>query len=72
MRLINKMLRKWLRKRLIDKLGTCNTEKSVSYMEGFFLWVYDAPITQWKDRLWCIPRAACLKDAEKLFWLLHK
>lgn len=69
---IKRILKNWLRKRIIEIHGTCSTHESVSCMERRFQWVYNAPITQWNDRLWCLPRTANLNEAEELFRLLHK
>lgn len=45
---IKRMLRKWLKKR-VYRQGI-----SFSSNDERFKWVYDAPLREWKDRLWCI------------------
>ena len=45
---IKRMLRKWLKKRVY--------RQGIDYSsnEERFKWVYDAPLREWKDRIWCI------------------
>lgn len=45
---IKRMLRKWLKKR-VYRQGI-----DFSSNEERFKWVYNAPLREWKDRLWCI------------------
>lgn len=43
---IKRMLRKWLKKRVYRQgIGYSANEER-------FKWVYDAPLREWKDRIW--------------------
>jgi len=60
------LFRIWLRKKIITLSG------SSKYMEEKFHWIYDAPVIQWRDRLWCLEKSTSLLEAKELFLLLHK
>lgn len=65
--IIKRLFRKRLKKKLLPLYGV-NEEL---FDENFY-WIYNAPLTQWKDRLFC----ACLSSdklvREKLLRLLYK
>lgn len=45
---LKRMLRKWLKKRLYRSGIGFDSNKER------FLWVYDAPLREWRDRIWCL------------------
>lgn len=42
------MFKSWLKKKVYDAFPDPN------YMQERFEWVYNAPITQWRKRLWAV------------------
>lgn len=65
--IIKKMLRKWLKKRIIEKTGAFSP-----YVEKYFNWIYNAPVCEWKDRLWCLCFAKETDALDKVLHLLHE
>ena len=51
--IIKPLLRKWLKKRV----ASLATRHEYGPPTEVFKWVYDSPVRQWRDRLWCIGRA---------------
>lgn len=62
-----KMLRKWLRKKTIRLKGASNEA-----LEECFHWVYDAPLKEWRDRLWCLWYGNNSKEMDEILLLLNK
>lgn len=60
---IKRMLRKWLKKRVY--------RQGISYSSNDerFKWVYDAPLREWKDRLWCIDHGELYNNPDLLLKL---
>lgn len=65
--IIKKMLRKWLRKKIIKHTGAFSP-----YIEIRFNWVYDAPVWEWRDRLWCLSLAKGIETLDDVLHLLYK
>ena len=61
------MLRKWLKKRIIENTGAFSP-----YIEIRFNWIYNAPVLEWKDRLWCLSFARDIETLDKVLHLLHE
>lgn len=62
--LIKKLLRKRLKKRIVILSGGYK-------MEEMFQWVYNAPVHEWKRRLFCLGFGG-VQTAEKLFRFLYQ
>ena len=61
------MLRKWLKKKIIAHIGAFSP-----YFKEHFEWVYNAPIREWKDRLWCLSFANRTSDLDAVLFLLYE
>lgn len=53
---VKRMLRKWLKKRIYTERFTFETNNSR------FNFVYDAPIHEWRDRIWCLENSLDITD----------
>lgn len=49
--MIKRLLRVWLRLKICKEIGAC-----VLNHDKLFDWIYNAPISQWPVRLYCIRR----------------
>ena len=60
---IKRMLRKWLKKRVY--------RQGIDYSSNDerFKWVYDAPLREWKDRIWCIDNGELYNSPDLLLKL---
>ena len=60
---MKRMLRKWLKKRVY--------RQGIDYSsnEARFKWVYDAPLREWKDRIWCIDKNELYNNPDLLLKL---
>lgn len=47
---VKSMLRKWLKKRVYRE-GLCPDDNFKR-----FEWAYNAPLREWRDRIWCLDR----------------
>lgn len=56
---LKRLLRKWLKKKLNRK------ELLVKDNERVFLWVYNSPIKEWKDRIW-VAQNSTIHDTQTL------
>ena len=64
---IKRMLRKWLKKKMY-----CQGRRLSSNEERFY-WVYDAPLREWKDRIWCLEnRDMCINPDSLLEYIYKK
>ena len=64
---IKKVLRKWLKKKVISHIGAFNP-----HAKEYFEWIYNAPVREWKDRLWCLSFAERASDLDKVLLLLNE
>ena len=65
--IIKKVLRKWLKKKVIAHTGAFSP-----HFKEYFEWVYNAPIREWKDRLWCLSFANRTSDLDAVLFLLYE
>lgn len=49
---LKRMFRTWLRKKLYRR------NETAEYNEALFCWVYRAPLSQWKNRIWALSHTA--------------
>lgn len=49
---LKRMFRTWLRKKLYRR------NETAEYNEALFCWVYRAPLSQWKNRIWALSHSA--------------
>lgn len=66
-KLIKKVLRKWLKKKIIAHIGAFSPS-----INEYFDWVYNAPIREWKDRLWCLSFVNRVSDLDKVLFMLYE
>ena len=64
---IKKVLRKWLKKKVMSHTGALNP-----HFKKYFEWIYNAPVREWKDRIWCLSYAEKPSDLEKVLFMLHE
>lgn len=50
-KMIKKMLRKWLKKKIYQNNFMVSDNKKM------FDWVYDAPLKEWRERIWVVKHA---------------
>lgn len=62
---VKRMLRKWLKKRIYNKNYGFNVNNSR------FNFVYDAPIHEWRDRIWCLENCIDTTDNPDLLLKLY-
>lgn len=48
---MKRLLRKWLKRQIIKAYGDIDQQT--------FDWIYNGPISTWKDKLFCIKNARC-------------
>lgn len=58
---IKKLLRTWLKKRVY------RTDIPLKVCQDNFLWVYSAPLSQWRNRIWCAKTRNRSKALEYLY-----
>lgn len=64
--IIKKMLRKWLKKQLV----ATNCLRMQASRERFE-WVYNAPLSQWRDRIWVCKQCECTEDFDTLLSYIY-
>lgn len=59
---LKRMFRTWLRKKLYRR------NETAEYNEALFCWVYSAPLSQWKNRIWALSHSAfyCTKQTDEM------
>lgn len=56
--IIKKMLRKWLKKKVFAPVvQRCYFSREANLNAARFDWVYNAPLKEWRDRIWVISHA---------------
>jgi len=64
---MKRLFRKWLRKRIYACQGATSER-----VENMFNWVYNAPLWEWRARLFCVRCSHELSEAERLLLFLNK
>lgn len=65
--IIKKMLRKWLKKKVMTHTGAFSP-----HFNAYFEWIYNAPLREWKDRLWCMRYAEITSQLDKILFMLRE